>query len=92
MKSVLIAVPMMMVALAAGAQTVPSMPKMPTDQAPMAAPGATATTPAAPSGTSIPGTSQPSSDNPIDKAKTEAECKLPTNATKPECVELMLKK
>ena len=45
---------------------------------------------AAPSGTSIPGAARRS--NPIDQAKTEAECKIPTNATKPECIALMLKK
>ena len=50
------------------------------------------TTPSAnsPSSTSPPGAAPAS--NPIDKAKVEAECKIPTNATKPECVELMLKK
>ena len=86
MRSILIACPMIMFALAATAQSVPSVPKLPTEDNPLMA----APSPTQPSGTSIPGTGQ--TTNPIDKIKTEAECKIPTNATKPECIELMLKK
>jgi len=64
----------------------PSVPSLPTGGTPsMATPTITP-----PSGASIPGQGQTS--NPIDQAKTEAECKIPTNATKPECVQLMLNK
>ncbi len=90
MKSILIAYSMIMFTLAAAAQTLPSVPKLPSENSlPMATPNAPPQT-ATPSGTSIPGTAQTS--NPIDQAKTEAECKIPTNATKPECIALMLKK
>lgn len=94
MRSLLLAGAMMVFTVAAWAQTPPTVPGVTTPSAPslptgnnpaMATPGTEA-----PSGTSLPGTSQPS--NPIDQAKTEAECKIPTNATKPECVQLMLKK
>ena len=86
MRSILIACPMIILAFTAAAQTMPNVPKLPAEEKPaVTAPSATP-----PSGTSIPGTGQTS--NPIDKAKTEAECKIPTNATKPECIELMLKK
>ena len=64
----------------------PSMPGLPSGGTPsMAAPTITP-----PSGASMQGAGQTS--NPIDQAKTEAECKIPTNATKPECVQLMLNK
>jgi hypothetical protein len=86
MKSILLTCPMIMFTLAAAAQSVPSMPKLPTDDKP----SVTVTSGKATSGTSIPGAGQTS--NPIDKIKTEAECKIPTNAAKPECIELMLKK
>jgi hypothetical protein len=85
MRSILIACPMIMLTLAAAAQTAPSLPKLPIeDKSLMTAPSPT------PSGTSVPGVGQ--TTNTIDKIKTEAECKIPTNATKPECIELMLKK
>ncbi|HEV2549311.1 MAG TPA: hypothetical protein VGU20_18365 [Stellaceae bacterium] len=87
MRSILIASPIIIFAFtaAAAAQTIPNVPNLPTGEKPAA------TAPSAiPSGTSIPGAGQTS--NPIDKAKTEAECKIPTNATKRECIELMLKK
>ncbi|MGO8915322.1 MAG: hypothetical protein ACLQJR_05390 [Stellaceae bacterium] len=77
---------MIMFTLAATAQSVPSVPTIPTADNLLAA----APNPTPPSGTSIPGAGQ--TTNPIDKIKTEAECKIPTNATKPECIELMLKK
>lgn len=85
MRLILIASPMIAFAFVAAAQ-MPSVPKLPTEGAPsIAAPSVTP-----PSGTSIPGT-EPAS-NPIDQAKIEAECKIPTNAIKPECIELNLKK
>jgi hypothetical protein len=76
-----------------GAAQLPGVPKLPTGEKPsVAAPSAT---PA--SGTSVPGvgTSLPGAgqtSNPVDRLKTEAECKVPTNALKPECLELRLKK
>ena len=86
MRSILIACPMIMFALAATAQSLPSVPKLPTEDNPLtAAPSGTS-----PSGTSLPGAGQ--TTNPIKKIMTEAECKIPTNATKPECIEQMLKK
>jgi len=105
MKSVLIACPMILFTLAALAQ-MPSAPKLPTESSPpMAAPTAptlpsSGTSPmAAPMAAPIASPSSGSSSlgtggatNAIDQAKTEAECKIPTNATKPECVELLLKK
>jgi hypothetical protein len=91
MRSILIACPMIIFTLAAAAQPVPSVPKLPTENMPpMAAPSMTPPSTTPPSGTSVPDAGQ--TMNSIDKAKTEAECKIPTNATKPECVELMLKK
>lgn len=85
MKSILIACAMIMFTLGAAAQALPNVPKLPSENSlPLATPNPT------PSGTSVPGAAQTS--NPIDQAKTEAECKIPTNATKPECIELMLKK
>ena len=64
----------------------PSVPAQPSSgNTPTAVPSVTP-----PSSASIPGIEQTS--NPIDKAKTEAECKIPTNAIKPECIELNLKK
>ena len=75
----IVACPLIMFTLAAAAQ-MPNMPNMPNG----------GNMPAAPGGPSIPGTGQTS--NPIDEAKTEAECKILTNATKPECLKLMLKK
>ncbi|HYM03558.1 MAG TPA: hypothetical protein VET85_11480 [Stellaceae bacterium] len=92
MRLFLIACPMIMLSLAAAAQSLPSAPSLPVqDQAPMAAPNINPQAgPSDPgSATSVPGTSQ--TPNSIDQAKTEAECKIPTNATKPECVQLMLK-
>ncbi|MGO8920197.1 MAG: hypothetical protein ACLQJR_30225 [Stellaceae bacterium] len=86
MRSILIACPMVLFTLAAAAQTLPSVPKLPTEDNPLTA----APSPTPPSGTSVPGAAK--TTNPIDKIKTEAECKIPTNATKPECIELMLKK
>ena len=86
MRSILIACPMIMFTLAATAQTLPSVPKVPTEDKPLVA----APSPTPPSGNSVPGAAP--TTNPIDKIKTEAECKIPTNATKPECIELMLKK
>jgi hypothetical protein len=83
MRSILIACPMIMVTLAAVAQTAPSLPKLLEDKPLLAEPS-----PTPPTGISASGPGQ----NPIDKIKTEAECKIPTNATKPECIELMLKK
>jgi hypothetical protein len=98
----MLAGPMVIFTLAASAQTPSSVPNPPTETKP------TVTTPSVPdlpteakptvttpslnssSGTSIPATAQ--TPNPIDQAKTEAECKIPTNASKPECIELMLKK
>ena len=118
MKSILVACLMIMFTLSVAAQSIPSVPKLPTEgnspvavpsaptprssgNSPIAAPSVptlpTAGTPSMaaptvtpPSGTLIPGAGQTS--NPIDRAKTEAECKIPINATKPECVEQMLKK
>jgi hypothetical protein len=89
MKSILIACLMIMFTLGAAAQTLPNAPKLSTDNMPIATPTMPQGT-APSSGTSLPGAAQTS--NPIDQAKTEAECKIPTNAAKPECVELMLKK
>ena len=94
MKSVLIACPLIMFTLAAAAQ-MPNVPNMPNGGNMPAAPNAPnmpggGNMSAAPGGPSMPGTGQTS--NPIDEAKTEAECKIPTNATKPECLKLMLKK
>jgi hypothetical protein len=89
MKSILIVCLMIMFTLGAAAQTLPNAPKLPSDKMPIATPTTPQST-APPSGTSIPGAAQTS--NPIDQAKTEAECKIPTNAAKPECIELMLKK
>jgi hypothetical protein len=88
MKSILIAGLMIMVTLGAAAQTLPNAPKLSTDNMPIAPTTPQSTTPS--SGTSIPGAAQTS--NPIDQAKTEVECKIPTNVAKPECIELMLKK
>ena len=86
MRSILVACPMIMFTLAVAAQSLPSVPKVPTgENPPIKAPSA-----ASPSGTSLPGAAQTS--NPLDKEKTELECKIPTNATKRECIELMLKK
>jgi hypothetical protein len=82
---------MIVFALAASAQSVPGVPALPTaGNPPTAAPSVTPPGVTPPTGTSIPGAGQTS--NPIDKAKIEAECQIPTNATKPECIELMLKK
>ena len=97
MRSILIACPLIMFAFAAAAQmpnmpsggnmpTAPSMPNMPGGGG---MPGGS-NMPTTPDASSIPGAGQSSS--PIDEAKTEAECKIPTNATKPECLKLMLKK
>ena len=61
----------------------PSTPSLPTGSTPsMATPTVTP-----PGGTSMPGTGD--ATNAIGQAKTEAECKIPTNATKPGCVKLM---
>ncbi len=92
MKSILVACPMIMFALAAAAQ-LPSVPKLPTgDKPPLSAPSTTppsgATVPGV--GPSLPGAGQTA--NPVDRLKVEAECKIPTNALKPECIELRLKK
>ena len=51
-------------------------------------PGASTSVPGA--GTSVPGAGQ--SSNPLEQARIEAECKIPTNATKQECIKLMLNK
>jgi hypothetical protein len=90
----------MIIFAAAAAAQMPSVPKVPTDVKPPAGiPGAPSVPGAGnvaapavkpPGGASIPDTSQMS--NQIDEAKLDAECKIPTNATKPECVERMLKK
>ena len=104
MKSLLLASSMMAFALAASAQTMPGVPNLPMQTSPtITAPSVpspptettpTPTTPSvnAPSASSIPGTEQTANPIDIEKAKTEAECKIPTNATKPECIELMMKK
>ncbi len=93
MRPLLLAVPMMIFALAASAQNLPNAPNLPTAGAPSMGGSPAQPKPAAntPSGTSLPGAA-PTSSNPLEKAKTEAECKIPTNAAKPECLELMLKK
>jgi hypothetical protein len=88
MRSILIACPMILFAFAVAAQTVPSVPKLPSEDKPATTMPGTAPS----SGTSLPGAGQGQTSNPIDQAKTEAECKIPTNAAKPECLELMLKK
>jgi len=86
MRAILVACPMVMLTLAIAAQPLPSVPKLPTgENPPTTAPNA-----ASPSGTSLPGAAQTS--NPLDKEKTELECKIPTNASKRECIELMMKK
>ena len=91
MRSILIACPLIMLTIAAAAQ----MPNMPSGGNMPATPNTPSmpsggNMPATPNGTSMPGAGQTS--NPIDEAKTEAECKIPTNAAKPECLKLMLKK
>jgi hypothetical protein len=91
MRSILIACPLILVTLAAAAQ-MPNMPSggnMPASPNMPNMPGG-GTMPSAPNGTAMPGAGE--TPNPIDQAKTEAECKIPTNATKPECLKLMLKK
>jgi hypothetical protein len=81
-----------------GLPATPSMPGLPSTGMP-ATPSVTglpggAPTIAAPGANSAAGASLPAAGqapSPIDKAKTEAECKIPTNAMKSECIALRLK-
>ena len=88
MKAMMGAVAIAMLAGAAAAQSLPGVQQPASPSTPMSA-GSAGT--ALPTGSAMPG-SGTKSENPIDKAKTEVECKIPTNAAKPECIELMLKK
>ena len=73
MRLIVIACSMVMVTLAASAQSLPSLPQPPAANIPL---------PAAPGG--VPAKAAGTATNPLTKAETEVKCKIPTNATKPE--------
>jgi hypothetical protein len=83
MKPVLLICAIVALASGAVAQSLPNLPKLPTSEPSPAPPSSSG-----PVG-SLLGNDKPA--NPIDQAKTEIECKLPSNATKRECIELMPK-
>jgi hypothetical protein len=89
MKPMIGAVAIAMLAGVAAAQSLPGVPQAVSQPAAISGSGSSGT--AAPGGLAMPGSS-PKSESPIDQAKTEIECKIPSNAAKPECLELLLKK
>ncbi len=88
MKSFFLACVMILFATAVSAQSMSNLPSIPG----MNGSSATKSDSSSSSSSITKALGGSKSSNPVENAMTEAKCKLPANATKAECIKLMLQK